>query len=124
MAVVSIVYDEGNKTNLGYTSVKLVYGDIKSCHMIFNSGDFVKDWFNFRKFIIMNDEFDELIANSSTVDHFIMDGASYDSAYLVKDENDKFELCYGDNWHSLGIEFFVNKGTTPTWEELKNLCKI
>lgn len=121
MAVVSIEYNEGNKTKLGYVSVKLAYGN--DLQAIFNSGDFVLDWFNFRKFTVMNN-FDELIAYSSSIDLFIMDGATYDSAYLVKDETDKFDLCYGDNWHTLGIEFFVNKGTTPTWEEFKNLYKL
>jgi hypothetical protein len=78
---------------------------------------------------IMDDE--PHLSGSSSCDHFIMDGAKFDSAYLhIVD--DKAILKYLDRtdpkWYlsdicEEGIEYFVPEGTTPTWEELKEMCK-
>lgn len=85
-----------------------------------------------RKFMIMEMEDDSPYhSHSSSVDHFIMDGAPYDSAYLhIVDE--KGVLKYLDrsdpNWFldkngvGEGIEFFVPENTKPTWGELNELC--
>lgn len=118
MAVRGIRYEEG--TNAGYEGVYVHYGDNEE--KLFNTGNFVKDWFDALKWFILG-ELSEYLSNSSTVDHFIMDGAPYDSAYLVTDEQGVSELCYGENWHSLGYEIFVPEGTQPTWAELKEMCK-
>jgi len=127
-AYITIRYNEGNKTDLGYKSVDLHYNNTKK---IFNSGNFIKDWFDLKKFITL--ELDvNYITYSSSVDHFIMDGAPYDQAYLhMIDE--KPVLKYFDrsnlNWWidsekiGDGTELFVHDGTKPTWEELKELCK-
>ena len=48
-----------------------------------------------------------------------MDGAPFDSMYLAFDENDK---PYLTSEYIDGIEFFVKEGTTPTWEELREIC--
>ena len=121
MAVVGINYSEGSKKkNLGYKSVYVFYGNGKREEKIFDSGDFVKDWYDYRKFLIQElSEKEHAFCNSSTVDHFIMDGAPYDSAYLII-KNKKGELYYGNEFYEKGIEFFVNKGTKPTWQELKD----
>ncbi len=121
MAVVSIQYDEGKKKNLNYKSVQLSYnwGEDKK---LFNTGNFVKDWYDCIKFMIMNIN-DEPVSHSSSVNHFIMDGAKFDSAYLVTDLNEKTILRYGYLSSTPGIEFFVEQGTTPTWEELKAMCE-
>lgn len=117
MAVTSINYDEGSK-KLGYKSVEISYGSNLKDKKIFDSGDFVKDWYEMRKFMILElSNKDEHFMNSSTVDHFIMDGAEFDSAYLNTAKEPK--LLYGDEE---GIEFFVMKGTRPTWTELRELC--
>jgi len=85
-----------------------------------------------RKFMVMEIENESIFTYSSIVNHFIMDGAPYDSAYLHT-VNGKGVLKYIDRtnpkWYldidgiADGIEFFVHEGTTPTWEELKTLCE-
>lgn len=115
MSVTSINYDEPNPKT--YESVRFGYENGNK-EKIFNSGDFVKDWYDCVKFIIQLESNEYAHCNSSTVDHFIMDGAPFDSMYLVFDENEKPYLTNEQK----GIEFFVKEGTTPTWLELKELC--
>jgi len=125
MAVIGINYREGDKKNLSYESVEIVLGisgdrDVK----LFNTGNFVKDWFDHVKWLVMNDiSKKEFIMHSSSVDHFLMDGAPYDSAWLQVDENDVTSLVYDYDAKHLNIELFVPEGTKPTWEELKEICK-
>ena len=132
MAIIRINYDEGNKENLGYESVKISYGKIGE--RIFNSGNFVKDWYDMRKFMLTElSKTEPHFTQSSSVDHFFMDGASYDSAYLhIIDKIptlkyiDKSDPNYLDTQHDIyeeGIEFFVEENTKPTWVEFKELFK-
>lgn len=124
MAVISINYNEANK-KLNYQSVEV---SLDNDSKFFDSGDFVKDWFDAMKFLITEEI--ENVSFSSSVDHFIMDDAPYDSAYL-HDENKEWTLKYPDksdkNWIfsniDKGIEFFAPKNTKPTWIELKNQYK-
>lgn len=131
MAVTSIKYNEGaKKKNLGYKGVEISYGDGMKKKKVFNSGDFVKDWYDHNKFIILKlSETEFHFSSSSTVNHFIMDGAPYDSAYLITGDDTPPYLKYDRGTKLMmrlgeeeGIEFFVKKGTKPTWEELKVLC--
>ena len=78
--------------------------------------------FDMNKFIMLNQL--QFVSFSSSVDHFIMDGGSelYDSIYLRY--NEKLQEWYLDSKYdhkNEGYEFFVNKGQTPTWEELKDM---
>ncbi len=50
-----------------------------------------------------------------------MDGAKYDSAYLVVTK-EKTSLSYDSEMHGENIELFVEENTTPTWEELRKIC--
>lgn len=122
MAVISIDYNDGNKKDLGYKSVGISYNSGKN-KKVFDSGNFVKDWYDCNKFIVTklhNKEF--AFSHSSSVGHFITDsGNKYDSAYL-ETVNEKVSLSYEWKNYSERIEFFVEEGTTPTWEELKALC--
>jgi hypothetical protein len=131
MAVIGINYADGNKKDLGYKSVRISYGNNKN--KLFKTGNFIKDWYDMRKFIIQKLlEKEPHFCHSSDVDHFIMDGAPYDSAYLHM-ENDKPVLKYVDRSDPNyiitqeetyeGVEFFVPEGTKPTFEELKEICK-
>jgi hypothetical protein len=124
MAVYGINYAEaGSKQLLNYESVRIHYG--KDEEKLFNSGNFVKDWFDLIKYIIMElSNTEPHFVGSSDVDHFFMDGADelYDEAYLVTDEKGVSELCYG-NFENIGIKLYVPKGTKPTWKELKEMCK-
>ena len=115
MSVTSINYSEGKK-KLNYKSVEISYNNLKK-KKVFDSGNFVKDWYDCVKFIIMKLGNSEHHMNSSTVNHFIMDGAPYDSAWLNTDNTPKLVYKYFK-----GIELFVPKGTKPTWEELRSLC--
>jgi hypothetical protein len=135
MAYTTINYRDGEKDNLGYESVEIHYGRGKSeKKKFFNTGNFVKDWFDCNKFKVMElAETEPFFTHSSSVDHFIMDGAPYDSAYLHMD-GDRGVLKYVDRTDPMylisqqdiyegGTEFFVPEGTQPTWEELKEMCK-
>lgn len=136
MAVISINYDEGNEENLGYESVEIHYG--KNEKKVFDSGEFVKDWFDMRKMVILElSKTESHFPLSSSVNHFIMDGAPYDSAYLhftedkailkyinrKKNNLDMDEMIANREIYENGIEFFVEENTTPTWEELKERFK-
>jgi len=118
MAVYGITYEEG--TNTGYKLVDISYDNLKK-EKKFDSGNFVKDWYDLIKWI-MHADLNEPIIGSSSVDHFIMDGAPYDSSYLKFNEEKKPYLSYEHDYSDEGIEFFVPKGTQPTWEELRKLC--
>ena len=122
MAVVGIRYNESSKKKdimKEYAGVTIMYGMKVTKNKLFNSGDFVKDWYDCNKFIITKLQDTEFhFANSSSVDHFIMDGAPFRSAYLKMEPEPHLVYKYeGD-----GIEFFVKKCTKPTWEELRKLC--
>ena len=130
MAFIRINYDDGNRENLSYESVEIHYGnDLKKC---FASKNFIKDWWDMRKFMILELSDEIYFTKSSSVDHFIMDGAPYDSAFLhivdgksvlkyIDYAEDNYLYSQQDIYE--GIEFFVPQGTQPTWEELKEICK-
>jgi len=132
MAVIDVLYDEGNKKDLQYKCVQASFTSRKT-KKNFASGDFVKDWYDCMKFIITNEKTNkEPIYHSSSVEHFIMDGAPYDSAYLQQingkpflkyiNYKDKAYLFSQLDVYMTGIEFFVKKGTRPTWRKLRTLC--
>jgi hypothetical protein len=130
MAFIRINYNDGNQENLGYESVELHYGkDLVKC---FSSKNFIKDWWDIHKFMILELSDKLYFTKSSSVDHFIMDGAPYDSAFLhvidgksvlkYIDYRDE-DYLYSQQDIYEGIEFFVPQGTKPTWEELEEICK-
>lgn len=88
---------------------------------IFESGNFVKDWLEAIKYWLFELK-DPYLSKSSSIDHFIMDGAPYDSAYL-KELDDEGFLDYNYDYNDPGIEMFVPENTKPTWKELKEMCK-
>lgn len=88
---------------------------------IFESGNFIKDWFDAMKYFLLEMKEPSLL-KSSSVDHFIMDGAPYDSAYLKNLENEG-SLDYNYDFQNPGVEMFVPENTQPTWKELKEMCK-
>lgn len=81
----------------------------------FDSGDFVQDWYDCLKYLIDNQWG---VCDSSAVNHFIMDGAPYDSAYLHDAGDNDWQLTY--EYITDGIELFVNKGERLTWQEMKD----
>lgn len=126
MAVFEINYDEGNKKDLKYESVDIFYGSLTK-KKVFNSGNFVKDWYDLVRFIILELGDTELhYTGSSSVDHFFMDGADelYDEAYLIDavvNGETKSVLSY--KYNDDALKFYAPKGTQPTWAELKEMCK-
>ena len=138
MAYISIQYTGGDtfddddnliEGQILYESVEISSGEDK---FVFNSGNFVKDWYDAKKKYILDlQDKDPIFSQSSTVNHFIMDGSKFDSAYMHGgDADDDPVLKYLDRtdpkWYLSkngdGWEFFVVEGTTPTWKELKDLC--
>ncbi len=114
-----ITYEDGTPNGYKHVYIHGRNGEEK----VFDSGNFVKDWFDALKWFIHNNV-DEHLSDSSTVDHFIMDGAPYDSAYLKFKADDAPYLDYAHDYRSNddGFELFVPEGTQPTWEELKKMC--
>lgn len=126
-----IDFDPSDPNYLKYESVYIHYEGGKK---IFDSGNFIKDWFDAKGFYgrgLIDKE--PYLSCSSTCDHFHMDGADFDSAYLHIVDG-KFVLKYIDmsdpnylftqrDVYEEGWEFFVKVGTQPTWEELKEQCK-
>jgi hypothetical protein len=130
MAVVGINYEDGDGST--YESVRISYAGNKE--KLFATGNFVKDWYDMRKFMIQELlDSEPHFCHSSSVDHFIMDGAPYSSAYLHTTDDGKPILKYVNRSDPNyiftqqeiyeGIEFFVPEGTQPTFEELKEICK-
>jgi len=119
MSFTSINYEEPQPET--YKSVEIF--DVNDKKTLFESGDFVKDWYDRIKFLIYELENEPFHMGSSSIDHFIMDGAPFDSAYLKLDKDENPYLDYEFDYENRGTEFFVEKGTTPTWEELREICK-
>lgn len=116
MSFTTINYNEGSK-NLKYESVEVHYGEDLKEKIFFNSGNFVKDWYDRVKFIVMQISDDEFHTCSSSIDHFIMDGAQYDRAWLKG-----VELVYEGYSIRDAIQLFVPENTKPTWIELREMC--
>ena len=122
-----------------YLKYESVYVHYQGGEKVFDSGNFIKDWFNAKKFFqleLMDKE--PYLSGSSTCDHFQMDGAKFDSGYLhfiedkpvlryctyQDDSRDKMDILIENrDIYENGWEFFVPEGTQPTWEELKEMCK-
>jgi len=113
--IVRIIYTEGDQSTYKCVELNIVNDSSK---MAFNTGDFVKDWFQCMKYITMEEEPDYMML-SSVVDHFITDGDKYISAYLKSDH----ELHYEYDFKEPGMEFFVPKDKEMTWVELKEYSK-
>lgn len=123
MAVVGINYKEPKPST--YKGVELsLRGEESRTLKEFKTGDFVKDWYDLLYYIIHSGITEkEHLSYSSSVDHFIMDGAPFESAYLKFKEDDTPYLDYKYDMTNVGIEFFVPRGKRPTWEELKEKYK-
>lgn len=121
MAVVKINYEEGDQST--YRGVEILYGKSLDEIKVFNTGDFVQDWYDHTKFIIhelMDTEYH--ISNSSTVDQFIISGDKYDPVYLYNIEGNIWELLPLEKYDVVrmsAVEFFVHKGENLTWEEMQ-----
>ena len=147
MAVIGINYsgcnhnydDNGERIEIDpsdpkYLKYESVYLHHQGGEEVYNSGNFIKDWFAAKYFFatqLMDKE--AHLSASSTCDHFHMDGANFDSAYLhmvdekpvlkYVDRSDPNYLFSQRDIYENGWEFFVEPGTQPTWEELKEMCK-
>lgn len=117
MNFVTINYDIDKADKVTYFSVQLSYDEDKKIKM-FDTGDFIKDWFDLIKFLAF--ETKGRTNFSSSVDHFIMDSGIYDCAYMVFEDGEA-QLSYG--YVEDAIEIFVPENTQPTWSELKQKYK-
>lgn len=120
MAVITVNYKEPNPET--YESVEISYDDLEK-RKVFSSGNFIKDWYNLNKWVAqeMAGELSNEIhfSNSSSLDHFITDGANVVSRYL-KMKGGKPQLEKEYDFMDEGIELFIPSGEDWTWEQLKN----
>jgi len=120
MAIIAIKYDE--ITQESYKGIKISYGEHMEFNKLFNSGDFVKDWYFLNKFIIDNLLENEYhISYSSSVDHFLSCGNKYESVHLVHIKGNKWEFVKMKDLKPSqgGLEFFIENGSDITWEKMK-----
>ncbi|MFA5067644.1 MAG: hypothetical protein WC466_06350 [Candidatus Izemoplasmatales bacterium] len=128
-AVIIVNYEQEKEFKFKYKSITLSFSKNKKNFCV---GNFIKDWFDCMKFVIQKQM--SPICFSSSVDHFVSDSKLFDSAYLHLENNNKPTLMYIDktdpSWienqkhiFENHIEFFVNKNTKPTWDQLKIYCK-
>jgi hypothetical protein len=119
--IISINYDDVDAKSYVAVQVRPRIGE----EQVFNTGDFVKDWFHANKWIVNNWTDEEIhLRHSSSVDHFIMDGGGnlYDSRYLSFDEDyEPILIEYTENMGSC-IEVFIPKNSNFTWGQLKEYC--
>lgn len=117
MAIIDVISEDGSPGT--YKAVEISYGWDLEEREKFDSGDFVKDWYNCVKFTV--EKFageDERVMYSSSVDHFIMDSNMYRTKFLsVDEEGDRISL---EN-DGPGLDFFVEK-EDYTWEKLRARC--
>lgn len=119
MAIISIDSEEFKPET--YKAVEIHHGDNLKEIKRFDSGDFVKDWYDCNKFVVEKYAGrDEHIMCSSSVDHFISDGAKFKSKYLAVDVYIK-EINLVDD-HNAGMEFFIEIDKEYTWAELRKRC--
>jgi hypothetical protein len=123
MAVIGIDYEETKPET--YNGIYIHYeGGRKE----FNTGNFIKDWYAHQKWIVNEIGDGELkdehhFSNSSSVDHFIMDGANVISRYLKYDEKTETPYLTKEyDWHDAGTEVFIPEGTDWNWNEYKKYC--
>ena len=117
MAVISVNYNEGGDLKYLETSI---YHNGESID--YDSGDFVKDWYDALKFILCGGLYEEYhIAFSPSVLNFISDTGLYDTLYLrsIDSEGNSWELI--DTYDELAFQFFVPKGKRYTWKQFKQL---
>ncbi len=116
--VISIEYEDGNP-QVGEQSVS-IFGSLTG-DKVFDTGDFVKDWYNAMEFALKNLKKLESLSFSSSVYHFVSDGALYEEKYLSV-TGEKPELI--DTQKKEGdILMFIPKGRSMTWKELKTYSK-
>jgi hypothetical protein len=124
MAVIGINYEEPNPET--YKSIEISYAHLAK-RKVFESGNFIVDWYNHNKWIAeeMDGELskEHHFSNSSSVDHFIMDGANVESRYLKIDENEVPYLTEEYDYLDPGTELFIPKGEKWNWEQLKQYVK-
>ena len=128
--------NKNNKTNviIGVDYEIVSENAIKYNHVFINREDgtvkkfisesFTKDWTNAILYIadeLTNVDYQTRLLYSQTVFNFFMDGADYDSAYLILSKNSN--LSYDKSMMKGHTRFFVEKDTTPTLEELKKLAE-
>ena len=90
MAVIGINYCGGNYRDendnlvedpINYKSVRMSLSSSKE--VLFESGNFIKDWYDAIKLFLSINEYEGFLMHSSSVDDFLMAGAPYEKAYLV-----------------------------------------
>lgn len=126
MAVIGITYEEPKPDTYKSVCVSCLEDNERE-EKVFDSGNFIKDWYQAMKFVInelLIPEKEIHLSHSSSVNHFITDGGnkSFDSAYLKVYDGGGAYLDYKYDYENEGFELFVPKGIKPTWKELKKMC--
>lgn len=118
MATVRINYD---KDTLDYKSVVITY-DFNKKVKSFDSGDFVRDWYDATKFRMVLDKVEFDFKELPSVNNFDFLTNKFDRAYLKRSKNE-FYLKYDvKEYDHFSVKYYVKAGTTPTWDELRKIC--
>ena len=119
MSFIKVNYDyDDNPDKVIYKGISLEINPLKI--KTWDTGDFVKDWYMLNQYIYMETElWKSPVSVSSSLNHFIMDTNKYSSKWLVTTD-DGYGYIFTKDYDKSGLEFFINKGTDPTWDEHKN----
>lgn len=110
MAKIGINYVETGE-DIVYDNVCIIYDNHSKIKM-FDSGDFVKDWYNCIKYLI---NINENISYYNSVPNFLKDGAPYVKRFL-KEYDGEYRLDEEQDDDSVLV--FTHINTQPTWEEI------
>ena len=120
MALISL-----NKDNGKYASLAVTYPDDYydgESQKIFDSGDFIKDWYDSIKFLLVDMGLTGRIYLSELLSDFI-EKSPYDKAYLIVDKKTgESKLVYNKIENDDILDFFVPAGEKPTWNQLREYC--
>tara|TARA_R110000796_G_scaffold215732_2_gene331752 strand:+ start:19044 stop:19397 length:354 start_codon:yes stop_codon:yes gene_type:complete len=89
---------------------------------IFDSGDFVKDWYDYTKRKMQLDATEFQFVEHSSVSEFVNNNP-YKMMYLTVGQNREWVLINStSNYRWFDVRYYVEEDTNPTWEELKERC--
>lgn len=118
-----------NEGVVTYESIYISSDDPNIEKKVFDSGDFVLDWYNATNYLVLHPEIEELNVHSTVVS-FLKNSQEYKQMVLVlNDETSELylrEVLEEDDDDTLyeSMSYFVGAGwTRNSWEDLKFYCE-
>jgi hypothetical protein len=117
----TIDYDECKQTT--YRKIKVTLRDKNSTVLLFDTGNFIVDYYHFQEFQmkVMYDLFPEGFSavHSSSVDHFFMDGELYHERYFDGAEAPLFPFKHNDPDFLENFDKYLTVAALPQHKNFK-----